>query len=79
MWERVINNRLVELVKVTVNQCGFVSGKSTIDAIHTVRLLMERYRDMKTDLHIVFIDLEKAFDRVPRKLIWQALRDHNVP
>ncbi|XP_050677286.1 uncharacterized protein LOC126973982 [Leptidea sinapis] len=35
----------------------------------------------KQDLHniMVFIDLEKAFDRIPRDYIWQSLRAQNVP
>lgn len=40
---------------------------------------MEKHRDACRDLHLVFIDLEKAFDRVPRELIWAALRNQKVP
>jgi hypothetical protein len=28
--------------------------------------------------HLVFVDLEKAFDSVPLKNLWRALEHHNI-
>lgn len=30
-------------------------------------------------MHFAFLDLEKAFDRIPRGAIWYALQRHSVP
>uniref|UniRef100_A0A183FTW5 Reverse transcriptase domain-containing protein n=1 Tax=Heligmosomoides polygyrus TaxID=6339 RepID=A0A183FTW5_HELPZ len=51
----------------------------TVDAIHAVRLLLEKHREKQKPVHFAYLDLEKAFDRVPRDVIWYALREHGIP
>ena len=60
-------------VAVSENQFGFMPGRSTIEAIYLLRRLMGLYRDRKVDLHMVFIDMEKAYDRVQREVLWSCL------
>ncbi|MGL4932411.1 MAG: RNA-directed DNA polymerase, partial [Aeromonas sp.] len=65
IFERVIDTRLRKIISISPNQCGFVRGRGTTDAIYAVRLLLERHREKNQPVHMAFLDLEKAFDRVP--------------
>ena len=79
VYEKTLEWRLREIVNINENQFGFQQGKSTVDAIFIVRQLQEKFRAKKKELFHIFVDLEKAFDRVPREAIVWALRRQKVP
>jgi Reverse transcriptase (RNA-dependent DNA polymerase) len=79
LWERVIEHRLRKLTTVSKNQFGFMPGRSTMEAIFLIRQLMKRHREQKKDLYMIFIDLEKAYDKIPKNIMWWALKRKLVP
>ncbi|KAK3506188.1 hypothetical protein QTP70_009687 [Hemibagrus guttatus] len=78
LWERVVEARLRKVVEIFEQQFGFMPRKSTTDAIFALRILMEKYRDGQRELHCLFVDLEKSYDRVPREELWYCMRKSGV-
>ena len=70
---------LIILVIIRDNQFGFRTGMSTTEPVFALRQLQEKFREKNKDLHMVFVDLEKTFDRISRDLIWWCLRKKGVP
>ena len=74
--KKVLERRLRLMVKVDEMQFGFMPGKGTIDVVFNLRRLQE---DKKRKLYMCFIDLEKAFYRVARKVLEYAMRKKGIP
>ena len=60
-------------------QSGFTPGKSTIDRILALRIIVERRREFGRGLLAAYIDLKKAFDSVHRESLWEILRLRGIP
>jgi len=77
--ERVLERRIRLVVNLDEMQCGFMPGNGTTDALFVVRRMQEEYRDKEKNLYMCFLDLEKAFDRVPRKVMEWPMRKKGLP
>ena len=67
--ERIVDGLLRQVVS-NDSQFGFVPGRGTTYAIFVVEQLQEKYLAVNKRLYMTFVDLEKAFDHVPGKVIW---------
>ena len=78
VWKRIIEARLKDRVEISKQQYGFIPGKGTTDAMFTLRMLMKKYREGQRELHCVFMDLEKAYDRVLWEKLWYCMRKSGI-
>ena len=60
-------------------QCGFRPGRGCTDAVFTVKSALRKRREHGLETWVIFLDLVKAFDRVPRAMLWMVLRKFGVP
>ena len=78
LWERVIERRIRQETRIRENQFGFMPGRSTTEAIHLLRRVVEKHRERNKDLHMVFIDLEKAYDSIQQSVVWDSLKGEGI-
>ena len=68
IFEIIIELEIQKVIDISDMQFGFMLGKGTIDAIFIARQLQEKYLGKKKNLYFAFVDLERAFNRVPRDI-----------
>jgi len=76
--ERIFEHRNRQQIEIDDMQFGFMKGKGTTDAIFMARQMQENFRVKGRKVYFGFVDLEKAFDRVPREVISWAMRKLGV-
>jgi len=76
--EKIFSTKFGFRLRLMTMQFGFMKRKGTTDAIFMARQMQGNFRVKGKKLYFGFVDLEKAFDRVPREVINWAMRKLGV-
>ncbi|VDP63363.1 unnamed protein product [Schistosoma curassoni] len=81
VFNRVLLNRMKDAVdaKLRDQQAGFRKDRSYTEQVATLRIIVKQSVEWNSSLYINFIDYEKAFDSVDRRILWKLLRHYGVP
>ena len=81
MFTIIINNRIKEAAheQIHPDQTGFVADRKIHDAIKRTQAIIDIACIRKTPLHILFVDQEKAYDRVDHEYLLAVLQAFKFP
>ena len=81
LLERVLNVRVRRRVEGDFGeeQLGFRKRRGTADEMYVLREMVEKKLEVQGSMALGFVDLEKAFDTVPRDMMMATLRWMGVP
>jgi sorting nexin-29 len=65
--------------EISIYQCGFKEGNSTIDQIFNLRQVLEKCGEFNIGTHHVFTDYKAAYDSINRSELCKAMVALNIP
>ena len=74
IFDKILYNRLELWYKPTREQCGAQKNRGSLEQILAIRLLIDYSRKSKKKLFLLYIDFEKAYDKVPCKKLLEELK-----
>ena len=75
LYDLALNNRLSQWLAIDKAQAGAQKGRGCIEQILTLRLLIDYAKKTKRKLFLLYVDFQKAYDRVPRAKLMQRLKE----
>lgn len=73
LYGRILKKRIESKYEDLEEQSGFRAGRSCLDNIFTLQQIIEKRKARNQPTHLVFIDLEKAYDAVPLTKLFDVL------
>ena len=78
LYGRVIKQRIEGDMRESEDQNGFRVERSCIDGIFSLRMLVEKRLGRDCPVHLIFVDLQKAYDTVPLVELWNSLKSQGI-
>ena len=80
VYAKCLEKECREIVKpkLTDAHCGFQLGRSTMDQIFALQQIFEKSWEYAKEVNACFVDLEKAYDRIPKDKLWAVLLQYGI-
>ena len=77
--EKVIHNRISSLLITMDNQFGFKKNLGTEMCVFALKQYLTDYNNNNTNMFVAFLYVSKAFDKINHNILFQRLKDNNIP
>ena len=74
IFDKILYKRLTAWYTPSPEQAGCQEKKGCVDQILTIRLLCDYAKKKRKKLYLLYIDFEKAYDKVPRDTLLHILK-----
>ncbi len=78
VYERILNERIKKIINITDSQAGGIEGNATADHLITLKEVVAKIRKNKKTAYIIFLDVQKAYDKAWLDAILYVLNKNGV-